>query len=92
MNSAYRILSSEETVALALQVLAWILTDERRASRLLALTGLDPEGLRDGLGRPAVLRAILDFLLDHEPDLLNCAAALDRAPSDFAAARAALGR
>jgi outer membrane protein TolC len=90
MTKAYPILSSEETVTLALRVLAWTLGEERRARRLLDLTGLDPAALRAGLDQPAVLRALLDFVIDHEPDLLACAADLGLAPETVVAARAAL--
>lgn len=72
-------------------MLGWILSDSRRAERLLALTGLSPTELRAGLGEASTLRALLDFLLDHEPDLLACAEALDVSPKRIVAARAAIG-
>jgi hypothetical protein len=64
-----------------------VLSDQDRAERLLALTGLTPEALRDGLGDPAMLGAVLDFLCAHEPDLVAAADALDVAPQDLAGAR-----
>ena len=64
-----------------------MLADQDRAERLLALTGLTPETLRDGLGDPAFLRAVLDFLCAHEPDLFAAADALGVAPAALAAAR-----
>jgi adenine/guanine phosphoribosyltransferase-like PRPP-binding protein len=92
MTKAYPIIPLEETMALALQVVAWTLSDERRAARLLDVTGLDPDDLRAGLGRPAMLRALIDFVLDHEPDLIACADALGIDPADIVAARARLAR
>jgi len=77
---------------MALQVVGWIVADPDRAARMLALTGLGPGALRAGLADPAVLGALMDFVLDHEPDLLACAAALGAAPVDLVAARARLGR
>jgi hypothetical protein len=77
--------------ALALGALGWLLGDEDRAARLLALTGLTPELLREGLGDGAVLAAVLDFLCAHEPDLIGAAAALAVKPSDLASARERLG-
>ena len=77
--------------ALALGALGWVLADEARAARLLALTGLAPEDLRAGLGDPAVLGAVLDFLGNHEPDLIGAAQALGIAPGELLAARERLG-
>jgi hypothetical protein len=78
--------------ALALSALGWTLTDQGRAQRLLALTGLGPEDLRDRLGEPSVLAAVLGFLEAHEPDLLACAEAIGTSPSDLVAARRSLER
>jgi len=72
---------------LALSALGWVLSDETRASRLLALTGLTPDELRAGLGDPALLVAVLDFLCAHEPDLVAAADALGVTPQDLVAAR-----
>lgn len=72
--------------ALALAALGWVLSDEDRAQRLLALTGLTPDALRDGLGDPAVLGAVLEFLRAHEPDLIGAAEALGIEPAELAAA------
>lgn len=77
---------------LALLALAWTLGEERRADRLLALTGLDAEALRAGIGNPAVLGAVLDFLADHEPDLIACADAIDTTPEALIAAKDLLRR
>lgn len=79
-----------EADALALQALAATLADDARADRLLALSGLDAETLRDGLGDRAVLAAILAFLEAHEPDLVAVAAAIGVKPEALVAARQAL--
>jgi len=67
-----------------------VLGEQSRADRLLALTGLTPEALRAGLGDPATLGAVLDFLCAHEPDLLAAADALGVEPQALAAARGSL--
>lgn len=51
------------------------------------MTGLTPEELRAGLGDPALLGAVLDFLCAHEPDLLAAADALGVDPAEIAGAR-----
>ena len=76
----------EDDAALALHALGWIVSDEPRAERLLAMTGLDPASLRDSLGNRAALAAILSFLTAYEADLVACAAALDIKPEALAAA------
>lgn len=72
---------------MALGALGWVLASESRAERLLSLTGLTPDALRGGLGDPAVLAAVLDFLCSYEPDLLAAAAELGVEPQVLAAAR-----
>jgi hypothetical protein len=76
--------------ALALGALGWTLSDDARASRLLALTGVTPDLLRERLEDRAFLAAVIAFLEAHEPDLIACADALDVAPARLAAARAGL--
>jgi len=67
-----------------------VLGDDARSERFLALTGLTPEVLRDGLGDPATLGAILDYLSAHEADLTAAADALGVTPQALAEAGAAL--
>lgn len=76
---------------LALMALVWVLEDEDRAARLLALTGLDAEALRNGIGDDAVLDGVLGFLESHEPDLIACAASQGVKPEDLVEARRRLG-
>jgi adenine/guanine phosphoribosyltransferase-like PRPP-binding protein len=78
--------------ALALSALAWTLAEEDRAARLLALTGLSPDDLRQRLGEPALLAAALGFLAAHEPDLVACAEALGVTPGALVAAARSLER
>ena len=78
--------------AWALQVLAWILSDDGRAQRFVALTGIAPDDLRARASDPAVLDAALGFVEAHQPDLFDCAKALGVAPIELVAARERLGR
>ena len=83
--------SPADPQTLALAALGWVLSDEARADRLLSLTGLTPEALREGLANPAMLGAVLEFLKGHEPDLLAAADALGVEPSQLVAAARELG-
>ena len=78
---------TNDAEALALRALGWTLGDDARASRLLALTGLSPETLRERIGEPDLLAALLRFLEAHEPDLLACAEALATTPLRLVEAR-----
>ncbi|MCX7676109.1 MAG: DUF3572 domain-containing protein [Alteraurantiacibacter sp.] len=70
----------DQAAALVLAALAFILADERRARRLLDLTGLTPDGLRAGIEDVQTHQAIIAFLAAHEPDLLAAAEALGVEP------------
>lgn len=76
--------------ALALSALAATLIDERRAQRFLELTGLSPDGIRKTLSDRRTLAACLEFLENHEPDLVAVAEAIGEKPATLIAARAAL--
>ena len=69
-----------------------MLEDEDRAQRYLALTGMDPTSLRAGLDDPTVLVSVLDFLANHEPDLVRAAEALAITPEELIAAQEELNR
>ena len=84
--------TGEPAEVVALQALAATLSDERRAARLLDLSGLDATDLRDRIDDPALLAAVLRFLESHEPDLIAVAEAIRRTPAELVAARDALER
>lgn len=75
---------------LALLALGWVLQDDRRAERLLALTGLDAAELRDRATDPALLSAVIAFLENHEADLIACADAIGCGPDALTAAKRSL--
>ena len=79
--------SIDDPAILALGALAWVLADQTRADRLLALTGLSPDDLRARANDAGVLAAVLAFLEAHQPDLIACAEALDRKPERLVRAR-----
>ncbi len=78
-------LKSADTLALA--ATAWVLQDSARAERLLDLTGLTPDALRSGLDDHTVLGSVLEFLANHEPDLIRAAEALAVTPEELIAAQ-----
>ena len=89
MSPPYPIAEADET--LALRLIGWIVADAPSAERMLALTGLTPDDLRTSLGNSGTLCALMDFVINHEPDLLACADALAVKPATLVAARARIG-
>jgi hypothetical protein len=79
--------SKLEASSLAFQALAWALMDASRADRLLALTGLTPEGLRTSIHHRGTQAAILSFLEAYEPDLIACAEVIGVPPTHLVKAR-----
>jgi hypothetical protein len=83
---------NHDAQTLALNALVWILGEDTRAGRLLSLTGLDGDSIRTRLTDPALLAAVLDFLGNHEPDLIACAEAIGVKPTDLIAAGERMNR
>lgn len=73
---------------LALNALAAVIADEALRERFLSLTGYDVPTLRARAGEADVLRAVIEFLSSHEPDLIKVAAQLDVKPDTLARATA----
>lgn len=74
----------------ALRALAWLVADQDRALRFLALTGCDCDTLRQRAGEADVLGAVLDYLLDDESALRAFADDVDLPAQSVALARHAL--
>ncbi len=79
--------STNDAETLALSALAATLTDERRAQRFLALSGIDTDDLRSRASEPSLLAALLRFLEAHEPDLIDVSEAIGVQPRDLVDAR-----
>ena len=84
-------MAKEDAMGIALSALVWILSDEARADRLLELTGLSPDDLRNGLGQPAMMANLLSYLTQYEPDLIAFAEDEGIDPASIATAYVALG-
>ena len=80
----------EESEAIAIQAIGYIANDDERLARFLALTGLDPAGLRAAAREPGFLASVLDHLAGYEPDLVAFATDAGIAPEKVAAARLVL--
>ncbi len=75
---------------IAISALGFLAADSDRLDRFLALTGLDPSGLRQAAARPGFLLAVMDHVCAHEPDLIAFAEHAGLAPDKVDSARRAL--
>ncbi len=78
--------------ALAIAALGFLAEDGERLNRFLALTGIEPAGIRAAAQEDGFLVSVLDYLLADEPLLLAFTANARLRPEAVAAARARLGR
>jgi len=81
----------ETAISLALSAVAYFLGDDALRDRFLALSGFTPDELRANLQSQDFLTSALEFLVMHEPDLIDCAAELKVQPENLVAAWRALG-
>lgn len=73
----------EETVT---AILGWLANEPDMLARFLALSGLQPNMLRQALSDPGFLAGLTDFVMSHEPDLLAFCEATGFKPEDVQAA------
>lgn len=66
--------------ATAVAVLGWLANEPEMLSRFLALSGVQPTQLRQVVGDPAFLAGMLEFLMQHEPTLMEFCTATDTKP------------
>lgn len=79
--------NKDDDATLVLQALTWLMSDDARASRFLALTGIGVDDLRRRVEDVALLEAVIGFLEAHQPDLIACADALGLSPARLISAR-----
>lgn len=82
--------SREEAEAMAIKALGFIASDPELLPRFLAITGIEGGDIREAAREPGFLAGVLQFILAHEPTLLQFAEAADVAPASVAAAGRAL--
>lgn len=75
---------------IGLQALGWLAADPRLGPAFLAATGVAPADLHAAAEEPAMLAAVLDFVLQSDATALAFAASAGLAPEQVLAARRAL--
>ena len=82
--------SSRNAEALAIQALAFVANDPQLLPRFLAITGIEASSIRQAAGEPGFLAGVLQFILAHEPTLMQFSEATGIAPAAVAKALRAL--
>lgn len=75
---------------IGIEALSFIASDPELLSRFLAITGIEPQHIREAAQEPGFLVGVLDFILAHEPTLMAFAAFANRDPASINKARNAL--
>lgn len=80
----------EAAEALAVQALGFIASDPALLPRFLAITGIEANQIRAAARQPGFLAGVMQFILAHEPTLLQFAQAAGIDPSEIGRAHNAL--
>lgn len=80
---------SAETVAL--QALGFIAADDVELGRFLGLSGLSIDALRSSASAPGTMRAVMEYVMGHEPTAKAFAESQGYRPEHLAAAAHKLG-
>ena len=74
---------AEETAA---AVLGWLAGEPDMFARFLALTGVTPDQIRSVIAEPGFMAGMIEFIMSHEPTLLQFCEATGTRPEAVVAA------
>ena len=75
---------------IAIRALGFIAADPELLPRFLAITGIEPQAIRQAASEPGFLAGVLQFVLAHEPTLMKFSAESGLQPAAVVRATAAL--
>jgi len=78
--------TSKDAEAIAIEALGFVASDPELLPRFLAITGIEPQAIREAAREPGFLAGVLQFILAHEPTLLRFSETSDITPAKVAAA------
>ena len=90
MKSQKETAAVESADAPAIASLGWLAGEPELLSRFLSLTGVLPSDVRHAMDDPGFRAGLVDFLMAHEPTLLDFCAATGTPPETVVAAHAVL--
>jgi hypothetical protein len=76
--------------AVAIEALAFVANDPALLPRFLSMTGIEASAIRRAAMEPGFLAGVLDFIIAHEPTLMQFSEASGIAPQAVANARRGL--
>jgi Protein of unknown function (DUF3572) len=79
-------ISADHAEHVAIAVLGWLASEPDMLGRFLSLTGVEPSQMRQAISDPEFLSGMLDFIVQHEPTLLDFCAATESQPQEVMAA------
>lgn len=74
---------SDQAQNIAIAALSWIAADGEQISRFMALTGIEPDQIRQAANERGFLAGVLEFLMGHEPTLLQFCEENEINPADI---------
>ena len=79
------------SMAVGLQAVSYVISEDTLRDRFMAVSGVDSESIRERLSEPDFLVSVLDFLIQHEPDLIDFAESSKLPPEQVVGAWRSLG-
>lgn len=81
----------ETAYSYAFAAIGHIMQKDDLRDRFMALSGLSPDNIKENIEDPAFLASILEFFINHEPDLIALAEDQNVAPETIVKAWRSLG-
>ena len=73
--------SPGEAEVIALKILTFLAADDERLGRFLRMTGISPAALRANAAQPEFFAGVLQYVLQNEALLVECAAGCEIDPN-----------
>ena len=80
MNTPLKRVTREEAENVAVGAFSYIISDEERLGRFMAVSGLQPDTIRSAASSPGFFAGILDYVVSDEPLLIALAKERDTKP------------
>ena len=90
MNTPLKRVTREEAENVAVGAFSFIIADEERLGRFLAVSGLQPDTIRSAATSPGFFAGILDYVVSDEPLLVALAKELNTKPEHIMSAHRTL--
>ena len=79
--------SGKDAETIGVEALSFMASNPEVLRRFLDVTGMEPGQLREAASKPSFFVGLLDFILAHEPTVLDFAAAAELDPTEIGMAR-----